>query len=143
MQWHSIFFKGADAMEAFNSQSKNVGELLGRTQEARIVVPAFQRPYSWEKKHVQAFWNDIIGHQKEKLGNVPNASDKYFLGPIVTLEKPLHVLELLDGQQRLATATILFSVIRDAARAIGIVAATDFARDVQRDLACSPMPVRS
>ena len=80
---------------AFNSRSRTVGELLSSNQQARIVVPTFQRGYSWEAKHVKAFWNDI---------NDPNRSKKYFFGPIVILNQSETVIELLDGQQRLATA---------------------------------------
>ncbi|MBZ5564634.1 MAG: DUF262 domain-containing HNH endonuclease family protein [Acidobacteriia bacterium] len=109
---------------AFNSRSKTIGELLSSNQQSRIVVPTFQRGYSWEIKHVKTFWTDI---------NDPNRSPKYFLGPIVILNKSDTVTELLDGQQRLATATILFSVLRDVGRELGFVDANNFAAYVQRD----------
>jgi hypothetical protein len=109
---------------AFNSRSKTVGELLSSNQQARIVVPTFQRGYSWESKHVKVFWNDINDSKRSK---------KYFLGPIVILSQSETITELLDGQQRLATATILFSVLRDVARELGFVDANNFAAYVQRD----------
>jgi hypothetical protein len=116
---------------AFNSRSKTIGELLGSNEAARIVVPTFQRGYSWEKKHVESFWRDIAEFQKES--GLQGGPEKYFLGPIVTLTKSKSIIELLDGQQRLATATILFSVLRDVARGLGITAAADFAAYIQRD----------
>jgi hypothetical protein len=118
--------------ETFNSQSKNIGELLGGNERAKIVVPQFQRGYSWEKRHVEAFWTDITTFQKESQAK--GGPDKYFLGPIVLQQESKDAIHLLDGQQRLATATILFTAIRDAARELKIQAATDFARDVQREL---------
>ncbi len=118
--------------ETFNSQSKNIGELLGGNERARIVVPQFQRGYSWEKKHVEAFWTDVVNFQKES--KVKDGPDKYFLGPIVLRQESKELIDLLDGQQRLATATILFAAIRDAARELKIQAAADFARDVHREL---------
>jgi hypothetical protein len=118
--------------ETFNSQSKNIGELLGGNERARIVVPKFQRGYSWEKKHVEAFWTDVVTFQKES--QVKGGPDKYFLGPIVLQQESKDAIHLLDGQQRLATATILFTAIRDAARELKIQASTDFARDVQREM---------
>jgi uncharacterized protein with ParB-like and HNH nuclease domain len=117
--------------EAFNSQSKNIGELLGGNQRAKLIVPQFQRGYSWEKKHVEAFWNDIITFQKEST--TQGGPEKYFLGPIVVRSDSKDRVDLLDGQQRLATATILFAVLRDIARGLGIQDGTDFARDVQRE----------
>jgi hypothetical protein len=121
---------------AYNSHSKSIGDLLGSNEAARIVVPQFQRGYSWEKKHVQAFWADIVRHQRESQRK--NGPDKYFLGPIVTMQQSKEIIQLLDGQQRLATATIWFCVIRDIARAISketsITAGHDLARDTHRDL---------
>lgn len=86
-----------------------------------------------EKKHVEAFWQDI---DKQRIRSRTKGADPHFFGPIVTLSRPADgVIWLLDGQQRLATATILFSVIRDVARAIfdqsRIQAASDFAANLQ------------
>jgi uncharacterized protein with ParB-like and HNH nuclease domain len=119
--------------ETFNSQSKSIGELLGRNESARVVVPQFQRGYSWEKKHVEAFWSDVKAFQEASF--LQGGPEKYFLGPIVVRPDPQskEIIHLLDGQQRLATATILFSVIRDAAAGLGTKAASDFARDTHRD----------
>ena len=62
--------------------------------------------------------------------------DSHFFGPIVTLSVPSDgTILLLDGQQRLATATILLSVLREVAREIGketgIQAPVDFAATLQ------------
>jgi len=119
-------------LEAFNAQSKNIGDLLSANERAKMVVPKFQRGYSWEKKHVDALWKDIVAFQSEQ--SQKGGPDKYFLGPIVILQESKEVISILDGQQRLATATILLSVMRDLARGLGTQAATDFARDVQREL---------
>src|ERR1039457_983743 len=102
--------------ETFNSHPKNIGELLGANERAKIVVPRFQRGYSWEKKHVEAFWNDISRFRKESVKK--DGPDKYFLGPIVVMPKSKDTIYLLDGQQRLATATIVFSVLRDLAHTL-------------------------
>jgi uncharacterized protein DUF262/uncharacterized protein DUF1524 len=122
--------------DTFNSQSKSIGDLLGGNERARIVVPQFQRGYSWVKKHIHAFWMDITTFQKEST--VKAGPDKYFLGPIVILPKSKELINLLDGQQRLATATVVFSVIRNLARNLKIQEATDFARDVQREMIEKP-----
>src|SRR5579859_3316085 len=112
--------------ETFNSQSRNIGELLGANERARIRVPQFQRGYSWERKHIRDFWLDLATFQKESA--VKGGPDKYFLGPIVVRAESKQEIWLLDGQQRLGTATILFSVLRDIGRTLGIQDANDFAR---------------
>lgn len=120
--------------DAFNAQAKSMADLLSDNQPARIIVPRFQRGYSWEKKHVEAFWNDIRTFQKES--GLKGGPDKYFLGPIVIMSAPdsKEIIYLLDGQQRLATATILFSVLRDLAHGLPFTDAEVFAQDVQGHL---------
>lgn len=108
--------------EAFNAHRETVGGLLNSLNSTRVVVPMFQRGYMWQKKHVEAFWQDIKKHKDRSA--LRTSPERHFLGPIVTLEEEKEgeeIIYLLDGQQRLATATILFSVIRDLAREIGTV----------------------
>src|SRR5579871_1081400 len=115
---------GRMADSAFNATSVTVGDLLFSNQLNRLVVPTFQRGYSWEKKHVTAFWSDISSQTQPK---------PFFFGPIVIMKQDGNIIELLDGQQRLATATILFSVLRDSARSLNFQGAGDFAAYLQRD----------
>jgi uncharacterized protein with ParB-like and HNH nuclease domain len=122
--------------ETFNSQSRNIGEFLGANERARIRVPQFQRGYSWERKHIRDFWMDISTFQKESVAK--GGPDKYFLGPIVVRAESKQEIWLLDAQQRLGTATILFSVLRDIGRALGIQDANDFARDIQVNFILKP-----
>lgn len=116
----------------YESQAKTIGDLLSNNLRARIVVPRFQRGYSWERKHVSAFWHDISQFVAESA--VSGGPSKYFLGPIVRMEQSSEVTSLLDGQQRLATATILLAVVREKARNLATQDAVDFARDVQREM---------
>jgi hypothetical protein len=113
--------------QPFKADSQTIGDLLSGPDKPRLVIPPFQRGYSWEKKHVEALWNDLTQFLSEKTSGL---STKYFLGPIVLLEKG-GTIEVLDGQQRLATATILFAAIRDAAQMMGTPASTAFAHAVE------------
>jgi len=103
--------------DAFTSQPESVGSLLGPTRRERIIVPVFQRGYAWTDNNIDAFWRDVSKFRVRSQRK--DGPDAYFLGPIVTLtKKEDKTVLLLDGQQRLATATILFSVIRDLAKEI-------------------------
>jgi uncharacterized protein DUF262 len=120
---------------AFASSPAKVGDLLTTNSlpNERIVIPTFQRGYMWKKKHVEAFWQDV---DKQRMQSRTKGADPHFFGPIVTLSKPTEgMIWLLDGQQRLATATILLSVLRDVAREItkqtGMQAGGDFAVKLQ------------
>lgn len=117
----------------FSSRTYNFNTLLGRSSfpdytTKRVVIPRFQRGFSWQKSHVATFWEDVWEFHEHA-----SKSDTYFLGPIVILPESDHIM-VLDGQQRLATATVLFSCIRDLARQKGGQKGGDLARDIQRDL---------
>lgn len=68
-------------------------------------VPIFQRSYAWEKSNVQDLLEDIRDSYPED----------YFIGTIVVTNKKDY-LEIVDGQQRLATISIIFAAVRDLMR---------------------------
>jgi hypothetical protein len=118
-----------------NPHKTTIGQLLGEYERKQIVLPEFQRPYSWEKAQLATFWGDLQVFRERFAKNPVVAS--YFLGPIVTMEKPTQIT-VLDGQQRLATATILLAVLRNIARESNATTSfpdlENFARDTQREL---------
>lgn len=80
----------------------------------RYAVPHYQRDYTWNLDQWAELWNDIT--------TAFNANREYFLGSFVLNTENLEsqgIYEIVDGQQRLSTFTILFSVIRDLARHYG------------------------
>jgi hypothetical protein len=80
---------------------------LGRILLNRNVsVPVYQRSYAWEDEHVRDLLNDITEA-------ISGSENEYFLGSIVTTNNKSLRAEVVDGQQRLATATILLAAIRD------------------------------
>ncbi len=79
----------------------------------QMIVPIFQRPYSWEKEQVKTLWEDII-----KLYDANNNA-KHFLGPIVRSEASASSVDtrrlyLIDGQQRIITLMVLLACIRNS-----------------------------
>lgn len=84
--------------------------------EKQYVVPVFQRRYSWGWKHWNALWNDILGLWEEE-----EISKVHFIGSLVCMageHVPYTVPQyvIIDGQQRIATITILLSALRDIAK---------------------------
>ncbi|MEX2553047.1 MAG: DUF262 domain-containing protein [Actinomycetota bacterium] len=80
------------------------------------VIPRFQRPYSWDAPNLDDFWRDVV------FDNEPG----YFIGPMVAWsdeDSPLR--RLVDGQQRMTTLAIMFSVIRNAFRELGEIDLAD------------------
>ena len=75
-------------------------------------IPRFQRPYSWDSGNVEDFWIDCI----------ENGGTEYFVGSLVTfpIKKAADPTSaVVDGQQRLTTATLLLCALRNAFRAEG------------------------
>jgi hypothetical protein len=91
------------ASTKFQFENKGVGSLL---REGRLVVPPNQRSYAWEDRHVQNLLQDLNEA-------ITNDQDEYFLGTVVLIEPPRTVPSIADGQQRIATTTILLARIRD------------------------------
>ncbi len=74
----------------------------------RLQVPANQRNYAWEESQVQQLLEDLSRAQHD--------GESYFLGTVVTIGRDNDVLEVVDGQQRLATTTLLLVAVRDYLR---------------------------
>ncbi|HHQ6562719.1 TPA: DUF262 domain-containing protein [Citrobacter freundii] len=75
--------------------------------EQRLAIPSYQRPYKWQQKHVNQLIDDVLTHrnnQSYRLGTVVLHRDK--LKPAYAGE-----LDIVDGQQRLLTLTLLCSVL--------------------------------
>lgn len=69
-------------------------------------IPDYQRPYDWGDDEIEQLWDDI--HDAFVTGE-----KYYFLGPMILAKSKDGYLEVIDGQQRLTTLTILFCVVRD------------------------------
>lgn len=120
--------------QAIDAHRWTIGSLLGRYERRPVVLPPFQRAFSWERPQLTVFWEDLVSFESSYSSAPLTAS--YFLGSIVVIESDEHIL-LLDGQQRLATATIALAAMRDIARGLDTSSATkggDFARDIQREI---------
>jgi hypothetical protein len=70
-----------------------------------LVVPPNQREYAWADPEVQQLFQDFARA-------IADGKD-YFLGTLVTIPRGGGALEVADGQQRLATTSLLLAAIRD------------------------------
>ena len=80
------------------------------SDEFDFFIPPYQRPYSWTTEHSGRLYDDLLGFLQDS--NSKNESDPYFLGSIVLIKSEGDPrAEVIDGQQRLTTLTILFAAI--------------------------------
>lgn len=75
-------------------------------KDGQWAVPRYQRAYKWEQKQVTELLYDIENAIQDK-------QSEYFVGSIVVARVSAERPEVVDGQQRLATASILLAGIRD------------------------------
>ena len=69
-------------------------------------IPAYQRPYAWTEEQAESLFDDLFDFYKNE------AEDNYFLGSIVLIKDESNPqAEVIDGQQRLTTLTIMIAVI--------------------------------
>ena len=71
-------------------------------------IPLYQRPYAWTTEHVEELLDDLIDAMRR------DSDAPYFLGSIVLIKSADNPKsEVVDGQQRLTTLTMLLCVLRD------------------------------
>lgn len=87
----------------FKPETKNVRNIFDGSNYYQI--PDYQRPYSWGDEEIEQLWDDL-------KSAFDNQDESYFLGPVILAQTP-DSLEVIDGQQRLTTLTILLCALRD------------------------------
>lgn len=78
-----------------------IGSLI---KNKNLKVPIHQRPYSWQIEHIEDLLNDIKNNFNE---------DEYFLGTIVLTSGNNNKNEIVDGQQRITSVSLIYASIRD------------------------------
>jgi hypothetical protein len=74
---------------------------------ACLALDSYQRPYVWDEKKVNQLFDDLIEFQ-EQLKSPPDK--KYYFGSLL-LHDAKEKRFVIDGQQRLTTLSVLYSVI--------------------------------
>jgi hypothetical protein len=95
-------------MSELGTQVAGIGAYLSTH---RLAIPEYQRSYSWspdgERNEVQDLWDDL-------RNAIASNEAQYFLGAVVTIPNPqTGRTEVIDGQQRLASVSLLYAAMRD------------------------------
>ncbi len=87
-----------DVAQFFDARPSQFDALMGNGQ--KFVIPPFQRHYSWDEDNWQALWDDILKiHQGE--------TQIHYLGNVLLMKQGNKVYDVIDGQQRLVTVSIM------------------------------------
>jgi len=92
---------------SISASHKKIYEILS-PRHYQFVIPAYQRPYAWGKDQAKALVQDLLDAFDESM------EDEYFLGSIVVVKQSSSSAEaeVVDGQQRLTSISILMATIR-------------------------------
>ncbi len=77
-------------------------------------IPLYQRPYSWTDENTRELLLDLLNATPS--AGEEASTDPYFLGSIVLIKGDLPYSEIIDGQQRLTTLTMLLAALRHTCR---------------------------
>lgn len=82
-------------------------------ENTSYIIPNYQRNYSWTTTNVQQFWDDIFYCVMQRKENKPY---QHYFGQILCFSRGkdtnnLEKFELIDGQQRITTLTLLITAI--------------------------------
>ena len=94
----------------FKAQPRTIRDAL--TLPRRYVIPRFQREYSWEAEELEELWDDLL--DSIKIENNMLVASEYFIGSLVLVgdDDTRNIdRQVVDGQQRLMTFTVAFSVL--------------------------------
>lgn len=101
-----------------DTKTVNFLELIGNGKIYR--VPAYQRDYSWTDEQWEDLWKDIVERKD-------NPDDRHYMGALVVEGKSDREFLIIDGQQRMATLSILALAVIDRLKSLAkeAVAAPD------------------
>lgn len=98
------------SVDIFKPENLSIEEVFINT-DSYYQMPEYQRPYSWDKERVEQLWFDLVEAYKNYVED-PAVDSNYFLGSLVVVKNG-QGYDVIDGQQRMTTLTILFCVLRD------------------------------
>lgn len=80
-----------------NTSTNNYSAIIGNNK--KFMVPKFQRDYSWDAEQWDDLWQDIE--------NIINSEEDHYMGYLVLQTNDDKNYQIIDGQQRFTTVTIL------------------------------------
>ena len=89
-----------------NKKMKIVDWLLD--DKLKIVIPFYQRDYTWNEENIKTLWNDIEDRNKD--------GDSHYFGVIAINDKlkdKNNIIKIIDGQQRITTTILLLKAAYD------------------------------
>ncbi len=93
-----------------NNKAFSLREILANNH---YVIPIYQRNYAWGKAEISQLMSDIFEFFDIKENNGDVKGKSYYLGTLVCFKRQDGSFELIDGQQRHTTITLINLVLKN------------------------------
>lgn len=87
---------------------KNLNKSLKDIFQSKYIVPLYQRNYAWAQDEIEQLLQDLYENFKKSK---TNPTLNYFIGSLVVLKRKDGLYEVIDGQQRLTTLSLLLKIL--------------------------------
>lgn len=105
-------------MRQLEAHQYPLGKIFSSDYDFRI--PDYQRPYAWSTEEAGQLLADLVDALERA------EAEPYFLGSIVLVKDPISPgAEVIDGQQRLTTTSLLLAVLRELSADSAVAAELD------------------
>lgn len=74
-------------------------------------IPIYQRNYAWKEPQIRQLIQDIYDYAKDNIGKYE--SKQYYIGTLVVRSDKENAFEVIDGQQRLTTLSMLVAYLNN------------------------------
>lgn len=112
------------SLDIFKAEPQSVFDVLCDRKQTGFYMPAYQRPYSWEEKHIRDLFSDcenVFRNLLESpdaiifLGTVLSVDDSAAttIFPVAKRHTPTHIKLIIDGQQRLSTLLLIILCLNE------------------------------
>ena len=89
---------------AISAAEKPLGKVF--TSDYQLTIPSFQRAYTWQTENIEQLVNDL-------QDACADPDTPYFLGSLILVKDGPTQYQVIDGQQRLISLSIIVSVLRE------------------------------
>ena len=83
----------------------SISQLLSQDH---YIIPIYQRNYAWGEVEIEALLTDI----KNAMDRTPDKN--YYVGSLIVFKRDDGKFEVIDGQQRLTTLTLIVKVLKNS-----------------------------
>lgn len=100
-----------------NKMSEQIKSLkvkdIFNSEKDKYKIPIYQRNYAWKEPQIRQLIQDIYDYAEDNEENNENKKKKYYIGTLVVRPDKGNTFEVIDGQQRLTTLSMLVAYLNN------------------------------